>query len=44
MASLANGFASLQCAGPGRPMHVDKAHMQASGLPSFLSFTREKIP
>ena len=36
MANLTNGFASLHCAGA---MHVDKGHMQASGLP-FLSFRR----
>ncbi|KAL6629789.1 hypothetical protein ACP70R_029554 [Stipagrostis hirtigluma subsp. patula] len=36
MTNLTNGFASIQCKGA---MHVEKGHMQASGLP-FLSFKR----
>ncbi|KAF8685944.1 hypothetical protein HU200_043868 [Digitaria exilis] len=36
MANLTSGFASIKCSGV---MHVDKGHMQASGLP-FLSFRR----
>lgn len=36
MANLTSGFASLQCT---EVMHVEKGHMQASGLPS-LSFRR----